>query len=166
MPVQIRISVNDELVETLHVARLTKLGSVEGSVNEYAVVQQHDEPTNEEWDNAPRFYHAYGDDVVTLALEAIATHQQHVIQESNPNLIDWGDEEPTAFDAISAMVREEAFSPGTSKASLDISSLRVKSRTAEARNSGRVCNYKSSRMKGSCYLPYGHKHGHQSRSFD
>ena len=78
MPVQIRIAVNEGVIETFHIGRLTKNGMDEDSINEYAVVNQEPEPTNAQWDAAPRFLHRYGDSITTLGLEAVNRHQQYI----------------------------------------------------------------------------------------
>lgn len=79
MPIQVRISVNENVTETFHIGRLTRSGLNEDSINEYAVVNQHQEPTPREWDAAPRFTHRYGDDLNTIVLEAISRHQEEIL---------------------------------------------------------------------------------------
>jgi len=78
MPVEIRISVNNELFETIRVARVSKLGLSEDDVNEYVVIQQNEDAVVGDWDKSEiKFQHRYGDDLVTLALEALASHQMN-----------------------------------------------------------------------------------------
>ena len=77
MPVQVRIALNEDRLETFHIGRMTKLGMKPDSVNEYAVVNQEPEPTNAQWDAAPRFTHRYGDSLTVLSMEAIACHLEH-----------------------------------------------------------------------------------------
>jgi hypothetical protein len=132
MPIQIRISVNENVAETFHVGRLTRNGLSADSVNEYAVVNQHSEPTNAEWDAAPRFTHRYGDDINTIVLEAINRHQKHVTEQDG---------------AIGAQ---------------SVPTLPVNRTATDTRNAHRLCGYTSTRMQGACRLPYGHKLGHKS----
>lgn len=78
MPIQIKIHVNEKLIETVHVARLSKSGLQSASVNTYGVLKQSSEPTNAEWDAAPTFEHRYGDDLTTCALKALQRYSESV----------------------------------------------------------------------------------------
>ncbi len=89
MPLHIDVRVNDELIERLHIARLTKNGMSEDSVNEYGVIRSEKEITYDEsgntvkrfarepewvgWLDAPSFQHRYGEDALTCLLRALET---------------------------------------------------------------------------------------------
>lgn len=139
MPIQVRIALNEDTIDTYHIGRISRNGMDEDSVNEYAVVNQHPEPTNNEWDAAPRFEHRYGDSAATLVLKAVNRHQQY----------------------LSELIEKEVSTPLTSQLPpLHVVSL-SRQDVANVKASER-CNYKSPRMHAPCRLNYGHGRSHQS----
>lgn len=89
MPLHIDVRINEEIIERLHISRLSKNGMSEGSVNEYGVIrsvketaynesgvtikQFPREPEWVEWLEAPSFQHRYGDDSLVCLLRALET---------------------------------------------------------------------------------------------
>lgn len=89
MPLHIDVRINDELIERLHISRLSKNGMQERSVNEYGVIRSAketaynesgvtvkrfpEEPEWVDWLEAPSFQHQYGDDALVCVLRALET---------------------------------------------------------------------------------------------
>lgn len=89
MPLHIDVRINDELIERLHIARLTKNGMSTGAVNEYAIIRsekepnrtedftfkQSDFPREPEWHQwlaaENRFEHTYGEQSLVCLLKAL-----------------------------------------------------------------------------------------------
>lgn len=89
MPLHIDVKINDKLIERLHIARFSKGGLSEDSLNEYKVVRGEKEsvhreeppytvkefapePTWLEWEESQKtFQHRYGDDSLVCVLKAL-----------------------------------------------------------------------------------------------
>lgn len=71
MPIKAVITVNENHITTIQVARVKGNGMKPGDMNVYAVVET-DEPTwKVDWDNAPKFEHVYGQGVAVCVAKAI-----------------------------------------------------------------------------------------------
>lgn len=89
MPLHIDVRINDEIIERLHIARLSKNGMQEQSVNEYGVIRSvketaynesgvtikrfPKEPEWVDWLEAPSFEHRYGEEALVCVLRALET---------------------------------------------------------------------------------------------
>lgn len=89
MPLHIDVRINETIVDRLHIARLTKEGMSDSSVNEYGIIRSAKESTYNEsgvlvrrfpqepewvdWLEAPSFEHRYGDDALVCLLRALET---------------------------------------------------------------------------------------------
>ena len=90
MPIHVDIRINDTVVESLHVGRMSKNGTHAGSINEYSILKGSDldkpglvsEPNEPEWDTGVRFNHRYGDDVLLALFRGLyALHGQPAVTE-------------------------------------------------------------------------------------
>jgi hypothetical protein len=73
MPVKVVISVNDDIIETVHIARISRSASRHpDKYNDYAVLLQDRRPTPIEWLKAKvMLRHRYGDGVTVLVRRAL-----------------------------------------------------------------------------------------------
>jgi len=86
MPLHVDVHVNNDHVKRFHIARMSKNGLSDTSVNEYSVVDSEkephyndthsystfpQEPTWLEWEEGNRFLHTYGDDILVCVHKAI-----------------------------------------------------------------------------------------------
>lgn len=90
MPIHVDIRINDTVVESLHVGRMSKNGTHAGSINEYSILKGSDlnkpglvsEPDESEWDKGVRFNHRYGDDVLLALFRGLySLHGQPAVTE-------------------------------------------------------------------------------------
>lgn len=73
MPLQIRISVNEKVIETYHIARLR---SKTDGVNEYSVIKQDTVPDDKEWENGVFFTHQQSDGAGRCAEIGLEAHRK------------------------------------------------------------------------------------------
>lgn len=72
MPINVTIAINETVIKTVHIARITGgAGRERERVHEYAVVVQDEVPKEDhEWMTGAFFNHKYGDGVDTLVRKA------------------------------------------------------------------------------------------------